>query len=332
MRRTLERSSSGNDDSYLLWVIRFFLEFNRLDGFKLPLVRWVLSVCPCQGSYLNFVLLISNNCSLSFVWCVCLRLNSEALSSTNYHWVLGRIQHHLDMLTSDKKNAKLWERRLNIAIQVRKSRILRRIVWMNDKWKIIVNVSFVCLPFRRWRSSFKISLHCKRCRVKMHSHYSKCCCTMCATFWNSVKRCSIHWRATMKIATQSNSTPQRTSIQFVWFYPPSPSPSLFFLDEFNWFHYLNLLSVCLCLFVSHSHSLSLCLLSNQNRLYMRDVVETAHIFFKLMERFCNGSVVVQDKQKSRKKNKRASKKPSKRNAQTSNNAERVSVFFFSHIV
>lgn len=228
MRRTLERSSSGNDDSYLLWVIRFFLEFNRLDGFKLPLVRWVLSVCPCQGSYLNFVLLISNNCSLSFVWCVCLRLNSEALSSTNYHWVLGRIQHHLDMLTSDKKNAKLWERRLNIAIQVRKSRILSRIVWMNDKWKIIVNVSFVCLPFRRWRSSFKISLHCKRCRVKMHSHYSKCCCIMCATFWNSVKLCSTHWRATMKIATQSNSTPQRTSIQFVWFYPPSPSPSLFF--------------------------------------------------------------------------------------------------------
>lgn len=46
--------------------------------------------------------------------CVC----SEALSTQNYHWVLGRVQHHVDMLTSDKKNARQWERRLGIAIQV----------------------------------------------------------------------------------------------------------------------------------------------------------------------------------------------------------------------
>lgn len=39
VRRTLERNSSGHDDSYLLWAIRFFLEFNRLSGFQLPLVR-----------------------------------------------------------------------------------------------------------------------------------------------------------------------------------------------------------------------------------------------------------------------------------------------------
>lgn len=60
-------------------------------------------------------------------------------------------------------------------------------------------------------------------------------------------------------------------------------------------------------------------------MYMRDVVETAHIFFKLMERFCNGSVVVQDKQKSRKKNKRTTKKPSKRNAQATD-VEHVSAY------
>lgn len=39
VRRTLERVSSGNDDSYLIWAIRFFLEFNRLNGFQLSLVR-----------------------------------------------------------------------------------------------------------------------------------------------------------------------------------------------------------------------------------------------------------------------------------------------------
>lgn len=41
VRRTLERGTTGNDDSYLLWCIRFFLEFNRLNEFKLPLVRFV---------------------------------------------------------------------------------------------------------------------------------------------------------------------------------------------------------------------------------------------------------------------------------------------------
>ncbi len=39
VRRVLERSTTGNDDSYLLWAIRFFLEFNRLSDFQLQLVR-----------------------------------------------------------------------------------------------------------------------------------------------------------------------------------------------------------------------------------------------------------------------------------------------------
>lgn len=39
VRRVLERSTTGNDDSYLLWAMRFFLEFNRLSEFQLQLVR-----------------------------------------------------------------------------------------------------------------------------------------------------------------------------------------------------------------------------------------------------------------------------------------------------
>lgn len=40
VRRTLERNALiGHDDSYLLWAIRFFMEFNRLNGFQLHLVR-----------------------------------------------------------------------------------------------------------------------------------------------------------------------------------------------------------------------------------------------------------------------------------------------------
>lgn len=38
VRRTLDRGRIGNDDTFLLWIIRFFLEFNRLSDFKLPLV------------------------------------------------------------------------------------------------------------------------------------------------------------------------------------------------------------------------------------------------------------------------------------------------------
>lgn len=43
VRRVLERNagSSSHDDSYLLWAIRFFMEFNRLSGLQLQLVRWV---------------------------------------------------------------------------------------------------------------------------------------------------------------------------------------------------------------------------------------------------------------------------------------------------
>ena len=42
IRRTLENnpggSEVGNDHSYLLWAIKFFMEFNRLNGFRLELV------------------------------------------------------------------------------------------------------------------------------------------------------------------------------------------------------------------------------------------------------------------------------------------------------
>ena len=41
VRRLLQRTSSSNshDDSYLLWIVRFLMEFNRLYNMKLELVR-----------------------------------------------------------------------------------------------------------------------------------------------------------------------------------------------------------------------------------------------------------------------------------------------------
>lgn len=48
---------------------------------------------------------------------------SEALSTQCFHWVLTRIQHHIDMIGSDKKNARLWAKRLHIGILVRPAKL-----------------------------------------------------------------------------------------------------------------------------------------------------------------------------------------------------------------
>lgn len=56
----------------------------------------------------------------TFARLCCLCVDSEALSTGCLHWVLGRIQHHLDMITSDKKSARAWGKRLHIAMQVKR--------------------------------------------------------------------------------------------------------------------------------------------------------------------------------------------------------------------
>lgn len=85
VRRLLERhqginESSGYDQSYLLWAIKFFLEFNRLNGFKLHLV-------------------------------------TETLSTGIVHWICNQIQHDTEMIQSDKKKKIKWNRRLQLGIQ-----------------------------------------------------------------------------------------------------------------------------------------------------------------------------------------------------------------------
>lgn len=102
---------------------------------------------------------------------------------------------------------------------------------------------------------------------------------MCSS---SVKRCSIHWPAITKIGTQSKCNFCKILLRMV-------KASIIY-------------SRGVCVHFS-------------NRMYMRDVVETTHIFFKLMEKFCNGSVVVQDKRKSHANGKKAKKlsKPSNNN-------------------
>lgn len=85
VKRVLERNAGfgengGHDQSYLLWAMRFFLEFNRLSGFKLHLV-------------------------------------TEALSTGSIHWIQNQIQHDSEMIQTDKKKKIKWNRRLQLGIQ-----------------------------------------------------------------------------------------------------------------------------------------------------------------------------------------------------------------------
>lgn len=85
VRRLLERNhglgdGGGHDQSYLLWAMRFFLEFNRLNGFKLQLV-------------------------------------TETLSTGCVHWICTQIQHDSEMIQSDKKMKIKWNRRLQFGVQ-----------------------------------------------------------------------------------------------------------------------------------------------------------------------------------------------------------------------
>lgn len=85
VRRVLERNqgikeSGGYDQSYLLWAMRFFLEFNRLNGFKLNLV-------------------------------------TETLSTGCIHWICNQIQHDVEMVQTDKKKKIKWNRRLQLGLQ-----------------------------------------------------------------------------------------------------------------------------------------------------------------------------------------------------------------------
>lgn len=85
VRRLLDRNfglgeGGGHDQSYLLWAMRFFLEFNRLDGFKIHLV-------------------------------------TETLSTGSAHWICNQIQHDSEMIQTDKKKKIKWNRRLQLGIQ-----------------------------------------------------------------------------------------------------------------------------------------------------------------------------------------------------------------------
>ncbi|XP_023158675.1 protein timeless homolog [Ceratitis capitata] len=183
VRRVLERNAGtgSHDDSYLLWAIRFFMEFNRLSGMQLELV-------------------------------------SESLSVQCFHWVLTRMQHDMDMIVSDKKQARVWAKRLHVALQTFRELLLSLLALQKVKDD-------------RALALFDMLLN-NVCYV-------------------------LEYRETI----------------------------LHLLMNYN-----------------EAHS---------TKAYLRDVIETANIFIKMMEKFCKDTVLLQDKKRTKKRGQKskANKKP-----------------------
>ncbi|XP_030370378.1 protein timeless homolog [Scaptodrosophila lebanonensis] len=198
VRRVLERSagSSSHDDSYLLWAIRFFMEFNRLSGLQLQLV-------------------------------------SESLSVQCFHWVLTRMQHDMDMILSDKKQARLWAKRLHVAL----------------------------LTFRELLQSLL---------------------------------------ALQKLKDDNNAR------------------ALFDMLLNNVCYVLEYRETILHLLMNYNES-------HSTKAFLRDVVETANLFMKMMERFCKDAVVVQGKRRVlKRKNQPAKAKKATAKAATQPTEEELS--------
>ncbi|XP_069688768.1 protein timeless homolog [Periplaneta americana] len=72
--------AQANDESYYLWAMKFFMEFNRNYKFQVKLV-------------------------------------SETMSVQTFHFVQTQLENCYDMMTSDKKKLLLWSRRMHLALR-----------------------------------------------------------------------------------------------------------------------------------------------------------------------------------------------------------------------
>ncbi|XP_026479584.1 protein timeless homolog [Ctenocephalides felis] len=176
VRRIVTSSSSTPDESYLLWAVRFFMEFNRLNGFRLDYI-------------------------------------SETLSTTWFHWVLSCSDKYMEMAVTDKKNMRLWSRRLHLALQA----------------------------YREFLMSIQAL-------VKLPSDEAKA----------------------LALSLQSN-------VFYVMEYRETVIHLLMHFDE-----------------------------SKNSRSYLKDLIETAHIFSRMLEKYCKaqgmrGTVMIQQKKKQKKK-------------------------------
>ncbi|XP_038077743.1 protein timeless homolog isoform X2 [Patiria miniata] len=76
----MHQRAQENDDSFYLWAMRFFMEFNRLHRFRVDIV-------------------------------------SETFSVQSFFYVQTQIIKYLDMMTTDKKEAPAWSKRMHLGLK-----------------------------------------------------------------------------------------------------------------------------------------------------------------------------------------------------------------------
>lgn len=116
--KLLRGKSVSIDESYYLWTLRFFMEFNRLYKFDVKLV-------------------------------------SETMSREIFHYVQQRVEHNFDMVISDKKSWVLWSKRLHTAVQAYKELLYNLLAmdkssdeFISESSKIIKSNLFYTLEYR----------------------------------------------------------------------------------------------------------------------------------------------------------------------------------------
>ncbi|KAK2704824.1 hypothetical protein QYM36_017018 [Artemia franciscana] len=94
----------ANDESYYLWAVRFFSQFNRIYGFKLELI-------------------------------------SETLNVDSFHYVQSCIELYMNNLHTDKRNIDAWNQRMQNAMSTYKELLLSMVAMDNSKEKPCLDLS-----------------------------------------------------------------------------------------------------------------------------------------------------------------------------------------------
>lgn len=85
--RLARAKAQAHDESFYLWAMRFFMEFNRYHKFEVKLV-------------------------------------SETMSIQTFHFVQQQMETYFDMINTDKKKLRLWSKRLHLALLAYKELLL----------------------------------------------------------------------------------------------------------------------------------------------------------------------------------------------------------------
>lgn len=103
--------AQANDESYYLWALKFFMEFNRHYKFQVKFVRYNILNRKREGKCPTVLPRINNKRSDNYI------NFSETISTEVFHFVQRQLEQYYEMMITDKKKIPLWSRRLHLALK-----------------------------------------------------------------------------------------------------------------------------------------------------------------------------------------------------------------------